>query len=234
MSILDKTNKFSKLVLFDVDGTLLQGIEAHVFALCQALEKVYKIKTTFDPQDYYGTTDLFVIDDILKKKGLNKEVIESKIKKFIEIAGKYFDEIVNNYQIVALEGVEEILERLSKENILLGLLTGNLESIARGKLRKLGLNHYFKLGGFGSDDINRKNLVRIAIKRAEKDFDFSVKNNVFIVGNTPKEMEVKISSEIKIIGVVTDIYSKEELKKAGADYVLENFRNINEFLEIIF
>ena len=89
----------------------------------------------------------------------------------------YFDKVVAEEKMLVLGGVPELLEELKENNILIGLVTGNLEPIARAKMKKVNLNDYFKLGGFGSDDINRANLVRLAIKRAE-DLGFIFENNV--------------------------------------------------------
>ncbi len=95
------------------------------------------------------------------------------------------------------------------------------------------MNHYFKIGGFGSDDINRTNLVRLAIKRAEEKFNFKFNNNVFLVGDAPQDMKAGKEAGVKTIGVTTGIYSKEQLKNAGADFILETLKDKNKFLKII-
>lgn len=116
----------------------------------------------------------------------------------------------------------------------MGLVTGNIESIARAKLKKVGLNHYFEVGGFGSDDIERTNLVKIAIKRARVNFNFKQeKNNVFFVGDAPREIKAGKEAGVKTIGVATGKYSMKKLKNSGANFVLENFKSANKVLEII-
>ncbi len=115
----------------------------------------------------------------------------------------------------------------------MGLVTGNLEPIARGKLNKIGINHYFKIGGFGNDDVNRTNLVKIAIRRAEENFNFQFDNNVFLLGDAPQDMKAGKDMEIETIGVTTGIYSKEQLENAGAKFILGNLKDKNKILKII-
>jgi len=223
----------NKLVLFDIDKTLIKGSRAHSAAFSKAFRKVYGIATNIDIINHHGMTDQQIIIEVLKKNGLDEQTIKLKLEKCIRTMSKSFDEMVKDDEIVVLEGVRELLEELDKNNILMGLVTGNLEPIARSKLKKVGLNHYFKVGGFGSDDINRTNLVKIAIKRAKKNFDSKPNNNVFLFGDAPREIKAGKEVGVKTIGVTTGIYSKEQLKNAGADFIFENLKDTNEILKII-
>ena len=144
----------------------------------------------------------------------------------------YFDKVVAEEKMLVLGGVPELLEELKENNILIGLVTGNLEPIARAKMKKVNLNDYFKLGGFGSDDINRANLVRLAIKRAE-DLGFIFENNVFLVGDALRDVKAGREAGVKIIGVATGRYSREELLVAGADFATQDLKNKEEILKII-
>jgi len=223
----------NKLVLFDIDGTLIKSSRGHSTAFSEAFRKVYGIDTNIDIINHHGMTDQQIIIEVLKKNGLDEQTIKSKIEKCIKAMIKSFNEIVNNSEIIVLEGVRELLKELDKNNVLMGLVTGNLEPIARSKLKKVGLNHYFKFGGFGSDDINRTNLVRIAIKRVKENFDFKLNNNVFLFGDAPREIKAGKEAGVKTIGVTTGIYSKEQLKDAGADFIFESLKNTNKILKII-
>ena len=148
------------------------------------------------------------------------------------IIGSY-NKVIESDEVIALDGVRESLNELSKSNVLLGLVTGNLEPIAMNKLKKANLDHYFRVGGFGTDDIDRANLVKLAIKRAIKNFDFKFNNNVSLFGDTPQDMKAGKKAGIKTIGIATGIYSKEQLEGAGADIVLENLKDKNAVLEIV-
>jgi len=151
----------------------------------------------------------------------------------MKIMVESFNKIVDRDEIIVLEGVQELLEELDKNNVLMGLVTGNLEPIGKGKLKKIGLNHYFKVGGFGSDDISRANLVKKAIKEAEQNYEFRTNNNVFLFGDAPQDMKAGKEAGVKTIGVTTGVYSKKQLENSGADFIFENLKDKNEVLQII-
>ena len=200
------------LILFDVDKTLIKSSTGHEEAFSIGFKEVYNIDSTINIINHYGMTDQQIIIEVLKKKGLKESEIRPKIKECMKAMLDYFDEIKDTIQIEILDGVIELLEELKKQNFLIGLVTGNLEPIGRGKMKKANLNHYFKLGGFGSDNINRAELVKFAIKRAEKNFNFKYDNNVFLFGDTPQDMNAGHEAGITTIGVTTGIYTKEDLK----------------------
>lgn len=223
----------NKLILFDIDKTLIKSSKGHNKAFSEAFKIVYGVDTTIDIINHHGMTDQQIIIEVLKKNGLDEPTIRLKLEECMNVMVKVFNKIVDNGEIIVLEGVKELLEELDKRGIIMGLVTGNLEPIARGKLEKVGLNYYFKVGGFGSDDINRTNLVRLAIKRAEENFDFKFEDNIFLFGDAPQDMRAGKEVNVKTIGVTTGIYFKEELENAGADFILENLKGINKVLKII-
>lgn len=222
-----------RLILFDIDRTLIKSSKGHSTAFSEAFNIVYGVDTTIDIINYHGMTDQQIIIEVLKKNGLDEQTIKSKLEECMKAIINSFNRVIDNDEIIVLDGVQELLEELNSHSVLLGLVTGNLEPIARGKLKKVGLNHYFKISGFGSDDINRTSLVKLAIKRAEENFDFKFDNNVFLFGDAPQDMKAGKGANVRTIGVTTGIYSKEELENAGADFILKNLKNINKILKII-
>lgn len=222
-----------KLVLFDIDRTLILSSEAHHKAFSEGFKKVYGVDTDIEIINHHGMTEQQVIIEVLKKNGLDEREIKSKIKECMKEMVDSFNKFIKNEKITPLDGVSGLLEELEKNNFLMGLVTGNLEDIARGKLKKAGINHYFKVGGFGNDDINRTNLVKLAIKRAEENFDLNFDNNVFLFGDAPQDMRAGKEAGTRTVGVITGIYSKEQLENAGADFVVDNLRDKNKILEII-
>jgi len=224
----------NKLILFDIDRTLIISSKAHHKAFSEGFKKVYGVDTTIDIINHHGMTEQQVIIEVLKKNGFGEQEIKSKIKECIKEMVSSFNKFIENEKITPLDGVLGLLEELEKNNFLMGLVTGNLEDIAKGKLKKAGINHYFKIGGFGNDDIERANLVKLAIKRAEENFDFLRHNdNVFLLGDAPQDMMAGKEAGVKTIGVTTGIYSKEQLEKAGADFVVESLKEKNKIFEII-
>ncbi len=131
------------------------------------------------------------------------------------------------------DGAKELLQTLDNKKTLLGLVTGNLKSIARGKMKRAGLNNYFKVGGFGSDDENRTNLVKIAIKKVEDGFGFKFNDNIFLVGDTPKDILAGKEAGVKTIAVATGNYAEIDLEKEKPDLVLKDLTQKDKILKLI-
>ena len=170
---------------------------------------------------------------MLKNHGVEEQTIKLNLKKCMKVMIDSYNKMIESDEVIALDGVRELLNELSKSNVLLGLVTGNLEPVAISKLKKANLDHYFMVGGFGTDDINRVSLVKLAIKRSIKNFDFKFDNNVFLFGDTPLDMQAGKKAGIKTIGIATGIYSKVQLESSEADFVLKNLKDKNAVLEIV-
>ncbi len=221
----------NKLVLFDVDRTLIGRSQCHHDAFSYAFKKIYNVDTDIRIINYGGMTDPAIAIEVLQKVGLNDDVIFSKLAECMDAIVDYFQKNVKRDSIPILPGVKDLLEFLDRNGILLGLITGNLEPIAWGKLKTIHLDHYFKLGGFGSDNINRTELVKIAVKKAEDEFNFNGKT--FVVGDTPRDIKAGKEANAKTIAVATGTYSTEELENYGADFVFEDLKDKGKILEII-
>lgn len=225
----------NKLVLFDIDKTLVHGSNAHKNAFIAAFKNVYNVIGSQEDINPHGKTDQQIITEVLKIKGLTLDSIKRKIKECIRTIVEVYNETSKNDEIKILEGVKELLTELDKHKFLIGLVTGNIESIARSKLTKVNLNQYFKLGGFGSDPHNdRSDLVKLAIDKAEREFGFKYNGkNVFLFGDAPFDMQAGKEGGAITIGVTTGIFSKEELVKAGAQYILPNLKDTDKILKIM-
>src|SRR3989339_1580372 len=224
----------SKLVLFDVDKTLIQGSKVKDnIAYPEAFKKVYGVDTNIEIIEHAGMTDQQIMIDVLKKNGLNEKTIKSKLKECTEALIDSFNKSIDSEEILLMDGVKELLEELNRNRVLMGLVTGNLEAIARTELKKAGIKQYFKIGGFGSDGFERTDLVRLAVKRAEEKFGFKFKNNVLLMGDTPRDITAGKEAGIKTIGIATGNYSKKQLENAGADFVFEDLKGTDKVLRIL-
>ena len=223
----------TKLALFDIDKTLIKSSTGHRAAFSIAFKEVYGVNASIDIIQPSGMTDQQIIFEVLKIKGLDEEKIKSKLDLCMEKMVEAFNKTIGSDEVVILPGVKELLEKFKANNILMGLVTGNLEPIARGKMKKLNLNHYFKVGGFGNEHIDRTDLVKIAIKKAQSNFDFIFSDNVYLFGDAPQDMKAGSEAGIIPIGVTTGIYSKKQLENAGATLVLNGFTDTEEILRYI-
>lgn len=219
-----------KLVLFDVDNTLIKNNRRHRESFTYAFLKIYGIDAGIDIINPEGKTDQQIIIEVLEKKGIIKQDAIKKIKSCMQ-------EMVRHYktapikpetaQITLIPGALELLKNLN--NCKLGLVTGNVEEIAYEKLNQVGIRDYFKVGGFGSDSAERYKLVNLAIERAGNP------KIVFVIGDTPLDIEAARKSKYKpySIGVATGKYSFDELSKTKADLVVNSLddKKVLEFID---
>jgi len=224
----------NKLVLFDIDGTIIKkGNKKHTLSFSYAFEKVYGIDAYIDIIDHAGKTDKQIIIEVLKKKGISEQDIRLKVGEVMKEMTAFYEKNIFSEKFELLAGVKELLSELEKKDILLGLITGNLEPIAWAKLKNVNLNNCFKFGGFGCEDENRTNLVKIAIKKAENNFGFKFDKNVFIIGDTPRDVIAGKEAGVRTIAVTTGKYSKKELKVENPDFIFENLTYGKEILKAI-
>lgn len=220
---------YTKLVLFDIDGTIMDFPQEHKDSFAEAFRKVYGVDTDISIIQPMGMTEQQIITEVLRKKGVDDQTIKLKMPDAMRAMEEYFEKEMENGKVNVLAGAQKFLEELEKNKVLIGVVTGNLEKIARRKLKEAGLNDYIKLGGFGSDHMIRTELVRLAIKRAEENFGFRYGKNVYSIGDAPSDMKAgKEGGAYKCIGVTTGVHSEEQLKEAGADSVFSNLESPNK------
>jgi phosphoglycolate phosphatase-like HAD superfamily hydrolase len=221
------------LVSFDIDNTLIKSSAGHVESLILAIKDIYGLKTSINVINHHGMTDPEIIIRILGKHEVDDKIIQSKLKRCMDDMQLHYAQIVQSENIVVLEGVFNLLSNLDQKGFLLGLVTGNLESIARAKLKKIGLNDFFKFGGFGSDHISRTELVKIAVRRAANQFQLDGNNQIFHIGDAPQDMRAACEAGVTPIGVTTGIFSTAELESAGASQVVPDLNNADAILGLM-
>lgn len=222
-----------RLILFDIDGTLIDSGGAGTRSLNLAIEKVFSIKNAFNGISMAGKTDTLIIKEGLMKHGISTDRSTSAV---LEAYLQHLREEINNNRKHAKPGVCEILEKLSSmKNLGLGLLTGNLEPGARIKLEPFNLNKYFPTGAFGSDDEDRNNLLPVAINRFEELFQRKIDiDDCIVVGDTPRDVECAHIYGAMCVGVATGPYPSEALIEAGADYVAEDLSEPDTLLQFLY
>jgi phosphoglycolate phosphatase-like HAD superfamily hydrolase len=220
------------LTLFDIDGTLVRGARCHYQAFVHAVNRYYGMKEDISGINYAGKTDPQILMEVLKMGQVPEETIQENFQDCLNYMTQYYIANVHLENVQALGGVTNLLKELKNENILMGLTTGNLEQIAYAKLGKAGLEGFFSFGGFGSDSPRRPCLVEKALERARKLHGYRG-DQVFIIGDTPRDVEAAKPFNLKTIAVATGRYSSQELEKTGADFVLDNLQDMDGFFEII-
>ncbi len=221
-----------RLVLFDIDGTLIDSGGAGVRSLDLALKDMFSIENGFHGISMAGKTDTQIIKEGIMKHGLSANgTIDAVIKAYLN----YLRREINNDRKHVKPGIYEVLEELKPlQDLGLGLLTGNIEEGARIKLEPFRLNEYFPAGAFGSDDEDRNNLLPIAVKRFEELFQQKIEaDNCIIVGDTPRDVECAHIYGAICIAVATGPYSYDDLIEAGADYVVDDLSDQKSLLHFL-
>ncbi len=223
-----------KTILFDVDGTLMDIPELGERVFPPVLKEVFKRDLFFSPRAQ-GLTDQAIVFKFMQEAGLGREEIKKKMGEAMEkLTDKFRKNIETDLRPFVLTGVRALLEALRAEGYDLGLLTGNVEEIAWEKMRRAGLEGIFEFGGFGSDAVERNELVPIARKKAEKLLGRKIDSgDIIVVGDTPRDAECAKAGDSKFMGVATGIFSVEDLEKAGAKLVFDDFSDTGKILKTI-
>ncbi len=220
------------LTLFDIDGTLVQGARCHYMAFVKAVSKFYSMQEDISGINYAGKTDPQILREVLELGGVPENIINKYFQDCLDYMVQDYLANVHRENVRALGGVNKLLNTLKKDNVLLGLTTGNLEPIAYAKLKRVGIDGYFSFGGFGSDSPKRPCLVEKALERARELHGYKG-NEIFVIGDTPRDVEAAKPFNLSTIAVATGSYSVQELEKTGALHVLENLKDTDAVMKII-
>jgi phosphoglycolate phosphatase-like HAD superfamily hydrolase len=218
------------LAFFDIDNTLIQSPGGHMEALLLSIAEVYGVKVGVDVINHHGMTDQEIITRILRTYEIDGTTINLGLQDCMDSTSRRYAQIIKSEKIVMMPGVFDLMSRLEQSGIITGLVTGNLEKIAHAKLKKIGIDHFFKIGGFGSDHINRTNLVKIAIQRAEERFNFGRHRWGFHFGDAPQDMKAGREAGVAPIGVTTGVFTADQLTSAGAEKVIPDLKDADDIL----
>ncbi len=209
-------------VLFDIDGTLLLTGGAGAVAWQRAFRESHGIDADIDEHTHAGMTDP-EIAEIVFREVIGRDGTDAE--RAAAIAGYLRhlpDAVAESAGYRVMPGIVALLERLTAEGVLLGIVTGNIEPAARIKLARGDLNRFFAFGGFGSDSRDRTELTEKALERGgEANGSPLDRGATFAVGDTPRDVIAGHGAGIRVAGVATGSYSVEELSEAGADWALQ-------------
>jgi phosphoglycolate phosphatase-like HAD superfamily hydrolase len=226
-----------RLVLFDVDGTLVLTGGAGARAMTLALRDLLGIEDGFAGVPMPGRTDQIILQDALERTGHGKD--ERLVREFHD---RYLDHLAREIHTPApgkfkgvLPGVREILDALSsRHDVMLALLTGNYEAAAQLKLEHFDLWRYFTCGAFGGDAHERNDLVPVAVARSrQRGLPDVPPDRVIVIGDTPLDVACAHASGARAIGVATGGDDEETLRRAGADAVFADLGDTQAVLAAV-
>ncbi len=223
-----------KVLLFDIDATLLLSGHAGARAINRAFKGLYGIEQAMEGIVPGGKTDPLIFREIMDSRAphlCTEEEIPRAGQAYLSLLEQ---EVMESPGFRLMPGVTELLQALSKApGIVLGLATGNLEEGAWIKLRRADLHSYFSFGGFGSDAEDRTELIRQAIRRAERFVGCSLdRTDIYVIGDTPRDVVHAREAGVRVVAVATGKSDLEELREFGPDYLFEDLSSIEEVLRI--
>ena len=225
-----------RLVLFDIDGTLVLTGGAGLRAMNRACRDVVGHDSALDGVVLAGRTDWIILDDTMRRHGraLDEELLGDLRQRYLQHLCKEI-ELPGTGVKRALPGVGQLLGALKdRDDVALGLLTGNFADGAKIKLEHFDLWKYFAFGAFGDDSADRNALVPIAMQRARAQGIADVlPNDVFVVGDTPFDVACALAADAVPVGVATGGFSADQLRRSGAEVVFEDLSNTSAFLELL-
>jgi phosphoglycolate phosphatase-like HAD superfamily hydrolase len=225
-----------KLVLFDIDGTLILTGGAGVRAMNRACEDVLGHSEALDGIPVAGRTDRIILHDVLRRIGrdLDEVLFASLRDRYLRWLAREID-LPGHGMKGVMPGVRELLASLhSRDDAFLGLLTGNFEAGARIKLGHFGLWDYFRCGAFGDDAADRNELVPFAISRARaRGAPEPRPGDVLVVGDTPHDVACALAVGATPVGVATGGFSVEQLRASGAEVVFEDLSETAAFTALL-
>ncbi|MBF0515931.1 MAG: HAD hydrolase-like protein [Nitrospirae bacterium] len=220
-----------KLVLFDIDGTLMDAGGAGGRSLTDAFYELFSIKDAFSRITFDGKTDLRIF-----KEGMNYHSLTNGGGIIDSIKTHYLQRLkveINNDKTHIKPGITPLIERLHGRHAI-GLLTGNLRLGAEIKLSSLDLWRHFKAGAFGDLHEDRNLLLPVAVDDVHKQtgarFQFS---QCVIIGDTPRDVECGKTHGAFTIAVATGPYTSSQLRETGADAVLEDLSDTEAVIALI-
>jgi phosphoglycolate phosphatase len=218
--------------LFDIDGTLLNSGGAGQAAMEAALDKMFGANDAVHGISTAGRTDRAIVTDLFEffQIAYSDEVWERFVETYLaelpaQLAGRGG---------LVLPGVAEILKSLhAREDVLLGLLTGNFAQGAKAKLAHFELDHYFLFGGYGDEHHHRDDVAREAVHILQEHHpDPFEPDEVWVIGDTPADVQCGRAIGAKVIAVGTGLYSLADLEAAQPDYLFPDFSEPSAVLSL--
>jgi phosphoglycolate phosphatase len=221
-----------RLLLFDIDGTLVSVRGAGRAAFAHALEKIYGTAGAIERYDFRGRTDLRIVHELMTGVGLDVARILAGLDDCFDAYARELARLVGDgSRVQVLPGVAEVVRRLgARADAVVGLLTGNIEAGARIKLTPTGLWPLFRVAAYGGDDADRRRLPSIARERARAlghDFTF---DRITIIGDTPLDVACARACGATAIAVATGLYPADELEACAPDLLFGDFSDTEDVL----
>jgi phosphoglycolate phosphatase-like HAD superfamily hydrolase len=226
----------TRLLLFDIDGTLVDTLGAGRAALERAMLLVYEETGPIDELDFHGRTDPSIVRELLRAAGKTDPWISARFPALWRTYFSFLNEELASREgsVTLFAGVAELLDRLREdERFGVGLVTGNMEGGAVRKLGAAGISDRFAFGAYGSDSERRADLPPIAVARASRRFERRYRTaDAIVIGDTPEDIACARASGARALAVATGRHGPAELRHYRPDAVVETLADTEEIIRM--
>jgi len=224
------------LILFDIDGTLLLGKGSGRAATERAMREVFGTTGALASYRFAGKTDQYTLVELLAPEGITEAEIVAALPHYSEVLVRHMEQVIADYPVHALPGALGLVKALTqRDDVVLGLLTGNVPQMARFKLQSVGFDpSVFRIGAYGTEARIRRELVPLALSRAEAHSGKAfAPRDVIIIGDTLDDIDCAHSIGGRVIAVATGFTPRAELELHPPVTVLDDLSDTNAVLSLI-
>jgi len=202
--------------LFDIDGTLLNSRDGvHYNAFLNAVRRFFGVPPNFDRVPLHGNTDPGIIRAVLRQSGIADADVNARLAPMLAAMCAEVEQNCGEMRPELCPSIEELVTRLAAAGKLLALASGNLETIAWTKLEASGLRPYFAFGSFSDRREQRADIIRWGVEEARRRLGNAAA--VYVVGDTPADIQAAHAAGVPVIAVATGIFSIQELLSHGPE-----------------
>ena len=216
------------ICLFDIDGTLLSSGGAGKEAMYRAIQAEFQVPEVKDGVPFAGRTDRAIVRDLFALHAIEDSL--ANLRRFVAAYLGHLPACLSERQGKVLPGVSELLEQLRvRDDVVVGLLTGNLRDGARTKLGHFGLFHHFAFGGFGDHHLDRNDVAREALAELRRHVAGEVSSEqIWVIGDTPLDVRCARSIGARVVAVATGLHTTDDLAAERPDILLANLTDASE------
>jgi phosphoglycolate phosphatase len=222
-----------RLILFDIDGTLVLTQGAGREATRLAMLDVFGTSANIETHHFGGKTDWQTLVELLAPLGITYDDVKRAMPDYNRVMGAHLERIIGQYSVMACTGTLELVDYLHQHSsALLGLVTGNVSNAAPVKLRAANFDmSHFPVGAYGDDAMNRDDLPILALTRAQRHYGHPIEpEQVVVVGDTPADVQCARALGAVAVGVMTGFATREAMEAAQPDYLLDDLTTFTAVL----
>ena len=217
-----------KVVLFDIDGTLVHSGGVGTKAFARAFATEFGIPGGTEKMKFAGRTDVSLVREFFALN--NIEQSPANFQRFFKAYLYWLEEMIHSCEGGACRGVAEFFAALEKlpHPLAIGLLTGNIREGAQLKLKRFNLWHKFPFGAFADDHEERDRIAAVALERSGVHLGVPVRGEeILVIGDTPLDIRCARAIQAKVVAVATGSFTVEELRQHKPDWAVPDLSHVS-------